>query len=126
MTGLVLLAAVCWGQDKAVDEKAGRLLTKANMKYAGGVKLPAGSGGKGANKNFAYSAGVIAYDAERNSFFASGHNYIKGIAEISNPGIVNSADLSKLPRARYVQNFRSILDGSPSGNPDKFGVLGGL
>ena len=82
MTGLVLLAGICSGQDNAVKKKANPLLTKADMKYAGGVKLPGGSGGKGANKDFSFSDGVIAYDPDRNSFFASGHTYAKSIAEI--------------------------------------------
>jgi len=126
MTGLVLLAGVCLGQDSTVKKTPGRLLTKADMKYVGGIKLPGGSAGKGANRNFSYSDGVIAYDPDRGSFFASGHTYLKGIAEISNPGLVASADLSKLRRAKYVQNFRNVLDDLPSGNRDKLGKLGGL
>jgi hypothetical protein len=126
VTGLLLLAGVCWGQDSVVKKNPGRLLTKADMKYVGGIKLPGGSAGKGANKNFSYSDGVIAYDPDRGSFYASGHTYAKAIAEISNPGLVDSADLSKLRRAKYVQNFRNVLDDLPTGNRDKLGKLGGL
>ena len=125
LTGLVLFATLCLAQDKAAKPSDWQL-TKADMTYVGGFKLPKGSAGKGKNAHFAYSPGVIAYDADRNSFYAASHGYMKAIAEVSNPGLVDTVDLSKFPRAKYVQNFRSLLDGLPSGNPDKVGVLGGL
>ena len=119
---LVLFAGLCGAQ----GQKADWLLTKADMNYAGGFRLPKGAGGKGKNDHFAFSPGVIAFDRQRNSFFAAGHNYAKAIAEVSFPGLVNSTDIAELPRAEYRQNFRNLIDSLPSGNPDKVGVLGGL
>jgi len=127
-----VLCAVCVGLvtaasgGEAAAEKDGEwLLTKADVKYAGAFRLPKGKGGKGRNAHFAYSPGTIAYDSDRNSFYVAGHRSLKGMAEISNPGRVNSTDLSKLPRAKYVQNFRTLIANMPSGNPDKLGELGG-
>ncbi|MFC1582230.1 Ig-like domain-containing protein [Planctomycetota bacterium] len=118
IAGLILIAGLGWSSDW--------MLTKADMKYVGGFRLPKGSAGKGKNDHFAFSPGVIAYDTQRNSFFAAGHGYAKAIAEISYPGLTDSVDISKFPRAVYIQNFRNLLDGLPSGNPDKVGVIGGL
>jgi len=115
---------------EAASEGAGKkeedwLLTKADVQYAGAFKLPKGSGGKGRNAHFAYSPGAIAYDSDRNSFYVAGHGYFKGVAEVSNPGLTDTTDVSKLPRAKYVQNFRALIANMPSGNPDNLGVLGG-
>jgi hypothetical protein len=127
IAGWILITATGLAQDKAPKKKpANWQLTKADMKYVGGFKLPKGSAGKGKNAHFAFSPGVIAYDADRNSFYAASHGYMKAISEVSNPGLTDSVDLSTFPRAKYVQNFRTVLDGLPSGNPDKVGVLGGL
>ena len=101
------------------------LLTKADIKYAGAFRLPKGRGGKGRNCIFAYSPGAIAYDIDRNSFYVAGHGYMRGMAEVSNPGLTDTTDVSKLPRAKYVQNFRTLIARMPSGNPDNLNVLGG-
>ena len=111
--------------DSGVEANGDWLLTKVDLKYAGAFKLPKGSRGKGKNCSFAYTPGTIAYDSDRNTFFVAGHRYLKGMAEISNPGLVDTTDLSKLPRAEYVQAFRQLLDHLPSGNPDKLGEFGG-
>jgi len=126
-----VLCAVCVGlmttASRGADTKQDGdwLLTKADIKYAGAFRLPKGRGGKGRNCHFAYSPGAIAYDIHRNSFYVAGHGYFKGVAEVSNPGLMNTTDVSKLPRAKYVQNFRKLLANLPSGNPDNLNVLGG-
>ena len=126
-----VLCAVCVGlmttASRGADTKKGGdwLLTKADIKYAGAFKLPKGKGGKGRNCIFAYSPGAIAYDIDRNSFYVAGHGYFRGVAEVSNPGLMNTTDVSKLPRAKYVQNFRKLIANLPSGNPDNLNVLGG-
>jgi hypothetical protein len=120
----VFLCVSCVTAAKA-DGGDNRLLTKTDIRYAGAFKLPTGSQGEGKHCTFAYTSGTIAYDSDRNTFFVTGHRYLKGLAEISNPGLADTIDLSKLPRAEYVQAFRQVLDRLPSGNPDKLGEWGG-
>lgn len=134
----VVLCLVCLGQvevgaedgassqSKADDATDPWLLTKADMQYAGAFKLPAGKAGKGKNCTFAFSPGPIAYDAKRDSFFVAGHNYMRGVAEISNPGLTETTELTELTRARYRQDFRNLIDQTSSGNPEKLNVIGGL
>ena len=126
-----VLCAVCVGlmttAARGADTKKDGdwLLTKADIKYAGAFRLPKGRGGKGEHCHFAYSPGAIACDTDRNSFYVAGHGYFNGVAEISNPGLMNTTDVSKLSRAKYVQNFRKLMAHMPSGNPDNLSVLGG-
>jgi hypothetical protein len=112
-------------RNPGAEKNGDRLLTTADIGFAGAFKLPKGSSGKGKHCNFAYATGAIAYDSDRNSFYVSGHRYLKGVAEISNPGLVNTTDMSMLPRAAYVQSFRQLMNHMPSGNPDKLGEVGG-
>ena len=111
--------------DKGTKKNGDWLLTKADVQYAGAFKLPKGKGGKDRNAHFAYSPGVIAYDTDRDSFYVAGHGYLDAMAEVSNPGLTDSTDRSKLARAKYVQNFRRLIGKMPSGNPDNLNVLGG-
>jgi len=126
----IACAAHAPGAEQAADGEAasfdGRLLSKADLRYAGAFKLPSRGGGDGKNKTFGYSPGVIAYDAERDCFFIAGHRYLKGVAEVSNPGLGASTSLKDLPRAEFQQNFHTLIHNMPSGNPDGLGELGGL
>lgn len=130
LTPNLTLCALClvWAsQARAAETKDGaRLLTKADMQYAGALLLPKGKPVGGEKTDFAYSTGAIAYNPDRDSFYVASHNYQNAVAEVSNPGLVESLDRGKLRRGEFKQAFRPLLKGLPSGNPDKLTHLGGF
>jgi len=129
LTALCTMGCLGMGSPIAATADAGPqdgawLLTKADIQHVGAFRLP--RAGQGGNNHFGFSEGRIAYDADRDSFFASGHVYVRGVAEVTNPGMSDSLVLDDLPRAEYVQDFSTLTDRTECGNPDGLDHLGGL
>lgn len=99
-------------------------LTPAMMRFEGAFRLPAEDFGV---SSMNYSEGPLVYHPGRNSIFIVGHNHQQAIAEFTVPALVKSAKLAELNiAAAPLQNFVTVLDRAPSGNPQELNVIGGL
>lgn len=87
------------------------LVSIDHFTYLGAFALPAHTGSSVSNMN--YSLGRIAYNADRNSVFITGHNPVQAIAEFAVPELVTSTKLSDLKVATVLQNFSTVLDRAP-------------
>jgi len=99
------------------------LLKIKNLEYQGGFIIPSA---KNDVSRADYSIGTIAYNNQNNSLFLAGHNIHGAIAEFEIPTLVNSSDISKLNTASVLQEFRSIMDKTPDGNPQNLNRISGM
>ncbi len=86
-----------------------------DLKYTGAFRLPSTSSN---DDTFAIGGHPVAYNPARNSLFMGSR--LGRLAEVSIPTPVNSADVTALPRAQYLQGFYEPTEGrlkdvSPSG-----------
>jgi len=81
-------------------------LTIDELGYVGAFRLPAGEAN---GEGFSFAGGPLAFNPHGNTLFAAARS--GKIAEISVPDPVNSADISALPFAKFVQPFADPTDG---------------
>lgn len=122
--GLLLIGALGFAYAKAESPTSLPRLTLAMMRFEGAFRLPAEDFGV---SSMNYSEGPLVYHPGRNSIFIVGHNHQQAIAEFAVPALVKSAKLAELHiAAAPLQNFITVLDRAPGGNPQALDVIGGL
>ncbi len=95
-----------------------------DMVFMGGFRLPANDFGI---SSMNYSPGPIAYHPQRNSVFATGHNYQDAIAEFKVPEIINSKVIAELNiSGEPVQTFTTVLDRPEGGVVQNINTIGGM
>lgn len=89
---------------------AGRLLTRANLKYLGAFRLPAVDG-------YSYYTRGLAYNTKNNSLFTGGGYtpppgaaHIEKVSEISIPDGI-TADYASMPTAAVLQPLTDVTEG---------------
>jgi hypothetical protein len=83
-------------------------VTAFDLRYRGAFRLPAQVTEK---KTFAFGGTALAYNAERNSLFAVGHDWYQLTAEVSIPQPEKGSSLRNLSRSRFLQPFADATDG---------------
>lgn len=99
------------------------LVTKNDLVYIGGFRVPGATYG---DSRAAYSQGIIALGANRDSIFLVGHAWDQAIGEFSIPPLVNSTDIAAFNMATNIQPFSKVLNRAPSGNPQNLDRIGGM
>ena len=122
--GWVFIRSTGFAQFKIQSPAAQPRLALAMMQFEGAFRLPADDFGV---LSMNYSEGPLAYDPTRNSIFIVGHNHQQALAEFAEPALVKSTKLAELNiAAAPLQNFVTVLDRAPSGNPQALDAIGGL
>lgn len=96
------------------------LIKAHNLVYLGAIKTPAGTFG---NSSLDYGGNIITFNPTNSSLFIRSHPYQNSVGEISLPAPVyntnllgpmpvNSAVLTNLNTAKFIQNFTDISEGN--------------
>jgi hypothetical protein len=107
-----LTAALLWVAPNSsttaqtIDPSTLPLITLDQLQYLGGFRLPATIAN---GDHFAYGGKMLTYNPGRNSLFVGSNT--GNVAEITIPAPVNSADISALPFASYLQGFADLTEG---------------
>jgi hypothetical protein len=99
------------------------LVQSSNLVYQGAFRLPSSSN----NGAFDFGGAPMAFNAANNSLFVG--NYYGQVAELNIPAPVNSALVSNLPFAGYIQGFADPTEGhlqSATNDPSNGASLSGL
>ena len=86
----------------------GSLVQASDLVYQGAFRLPAGTFG---GSSFSYGGYAIAFNADRNSLFAVGHDQQQLVAEVTIPAITNSGSVTNLATASMLQPFTDATEG---------------
>src|SRR5262249_10799369 len=94
------------------------LVQEGNLVYEGAFRVPQGNFA-GPNLSpfeletprFEFGGTAIAFNADRNSLFAVGHDFSQTVAEIGIPAIVMGTTVADLQTSSMLQNFNDITDG---------------
>ena len=74
-----------------------------------------------------FSQGPIAYDTGSHSIFLVGHAHQQAVAEYLVPDLTAGKDVTGLKMAQpAIQEFSTVLDRMPEGNPENLNRIGGL
>ena len=100
------------------------ILTIQDLRYAGAFRVPADEYGA---SNMNYAQGPIEYNGANHSLIMVGHSHHQAVAEFAIPPLVQSTVLGDLNMAGApLQNFVTLLDRTPTGNPQTINRIGGL
>ncbi|MDA8693187.1 T9SS type A sorting domain-containing protein [Saprospiraceae bacterium] len=114
----ILSISACYTQVTSLP-----LLQISDLQYEGAFTIPGDDFGV---SNANYGTGTLAFNKVNNSLFLGGFELHGAVAEFSIPPLVNSTDLSDLNNASILQDFRSVLDGTPDSNPQNIDRVTGI
>lgn len=90
------------------------LIQKADLEYLGAFRLP--RGGNGTTDGFSFGGDQLGFDPVHHSLFVGTRG--SGVAEVSIPTPVKSADIETLPFATILQTIHDPLEGGLSALPE--------
>jgi hypothetical protein len=91
------------------------LIQQSDLQYQGAFLLPSWTSDA---TSFSYGGTALAYNPAQHSLFLVGHDQYQRTAEVRIPPPVQSATLSALPRATFLQPFTEVTEGNlPLINP---------
>ncbi|MEL6988325.1 MAG: hypothetical protein AAGK97_10895, partial [Bacteroidota bacterium] len=99
------------------------LMQISDMEYEGAFIVPSNTYGESSSN---YAGGAFALSANKKSFYLAGHNVHGAIAEFTIPEIVKSDSLHDLKAAIIKQDFISLMNLTPDGNPQGINRIVGL
>ena len=103
----MVLSGGPWGHVTAQADPASLpLLAESNLQYIGGFRLPAGELN---GEHFSFGGAAVAFNPAGPSLFVS--SYRGTVAELNIPTPVNSADVTDMPFASYLQPFADLTEG---------------
>ncbi len=106
--GALLFCVASLGSTAAAADPATQpLIQFADLIYTGAFRLPSQSMNA---DSFAIGGQPMAFNPGRNSLFVGSRNH--NLAEITIPAPVNSANISSLPSASYLQSFADPTEGN--------------
>lgn len=94
-----------------------------SLEYQGAFLVPTSVYGDSQADNV---TGEIAYNPINHSIFIAGKTVDGAVGEISIPTLVNSTNIFDLNTGTVLQNFRSVLNATPSGNPQELDRVTGI
>ncbi|MBL7003826.1 MAG: hypothetical protein ISR69_07370 [Gammaproteobacteria bacterium] len=98
-------------------------LNKTQFVYQGAFRFKISTFGA---SRLSFQQGTFTVNPNSNSIYIIGHDHHQAIAEFPIPALVNSTSLEDLPVVQPLQNFVTLLERVPSGNPDIIDKITGL
>lgn len=103
-----------------------------DLKYLGAIRFPRSRGNGDNGLTFSYGGGSAVVRPSTNTFWATGHRYVKLHAEMTLPQPVISENMADLPIAEFVQPFGKVFGDvvdrveAEDNAPQDVGIGGGM